>query len=115
MIGPMDPDLYDWSENFDLTGAAAWVFFGVMAVVWVIGIAAYVAIIRKAGYSGWWILIMLLPVVNIVMFLAFAFAEWPVQRALRAARGAAQGSPGGYPAQIPGPPGPDGPPPPGWR
>lgn len=46
----------------------------------------YVFIIRKAGWSGWWVVVMFVPVVNLVMFLVFAFVEWPVHRDLRAAR-----------------------------
>lgn len=40
----------------------------------------YVRIIRRAGYSGWWVLILLVPVVNIVMVWVFAFSTWPVLR-----------------------------------
>jgi hypothetical protein len=41
------------------------------------GIWCTVRIIRRAGYSGWWVLILLVPVVNIVMFWVFAFSSWP--------------------------------------
>lgn len=43
-----------------------------------LGIAAGVAILRKAGYSSWWVLTGFIPLVNIVMVVAFAFADWPV-------------------------------------
>ena len=46
-----------------------------------------VQILRRAGYSGWWVLVLLVPVVNLAMVLRFAFTEWPVQRALREATG----------------------------
>jgi uncharacterized membrane protein YhaH (DUF805 family) len=36
-----------------------------------------VRILRKAGYSGWWVLISLIPVINIVGFWCFAFMDWP--------------------------------------
>jgi len=39
-----------------------------------------VMILRKAGYSGWWCLLGFVPIVNIVMFWVFAFAEWPSLR-----------------------------------
>jgi uncharacterized membrane protein YhaH (DUF805 family) len=39
-----------------------------------------VKILQKAGYSGWWSLIILVPVVNIIMFYVFAFSTWPVLR-----------------------------------
>ncbi|MEO9240794.1 MAG: hypothetical protein ABI418_22220 [Jatrophihabitantaceae bacterium] len=73
-----------------------------VAMVW-----AYVRIIRRAGYSGWWVLIGLVPLVNVVMFFVFAFKQWPAQRELAELRAwAAQsqqqprwGTPGsGYPS-----------------
>ncbi len=40
-------------------------------------IVPYVKIIRKAGYSGWWFLTAFVPLLNLVMLWAFAFADWP--------------------------------------
>ena len=37
-------------------------------------------ILEKAGYSGWWCLILLVPLVNIIMLYVFAFADWPALR-----------------------------------
>lgn len=34
-------------------------------------------IVSKAGYKGAWSLLLLVPVVNYVMFLVFAFSKWP--------------------------------------
>lgn len=36
-----------------------------------------VRVLRKAGYSGWWCLLMLVPFVNLIMIWVFAFAHWP--------------------------------------
>jgi hypothetical protein len=63
----------------------------------VLSIVAGVKVISKAGYSGWWILITLVPVVGFVMFLVFAFSKWPIQARLEAAeRGPSGGRSGGY-------------------
>ena len=35
---------------------------------------------RKAGYSGWWVLLWFVPIGNIVALWIFAFAEWPALR-----------------------------------
>jgi uncharacterized membrane protein YhaH (DUF805 family) len=40
-----------------------------------------VRILHKAGYSGWWSLLMIIPLVNIVMVWVFAFANWPALKA----------------------------------
>ena len=53
----------------------------IYVAVIVLSIVAWVKIISKAGYSGWWVLIALVPVVNIVMFLVFAFSRWPALEA----------------------------------
>jgi len=34
-------------------------------------------IIYKAGYTRWWVLLMLVPLLNVVMIWIFAFADWP--------------------------------------
>ena len=65
-------DEYGW-----LFGGAALVVYVAVAVLFFI---AYVRIIQKAGYSGWWVLVGLVPILNVVMFLVFAFARWPVLR-----------------------------------
>lgn len=51
----------------------------------ILTIVASVKILSKAGYSGWWILIAIVPVVNVIMFFVFAFSEWPVLRRQSAA------------------------------
>src|SRR5271165_7166823 len=54
---------------------------GVFVIFWLAGVVASIVagvkILTKAGYSGWWILICLVPIVNFVMFLVFAFSDWP--------------------------------------
>jgi uncharacterized membrane protein YhaH (DUF805 family) len=38
--------------------------------------------VRKAGYSGWLCLLLLVPPVNLIMYWVFAFVRWPVERAV---------------------------------
>lgn len=33
----------------------------------------------KAGFSGWWAFVFLVPFVNIVMLWVFSYAKWPGQ------------------------------------
>jgi hypothetical protein len=37
-------------------------------------------IVSKAGYSGFWSLLSLVPVVNLIMLWVFAFSAWPRER-----------------------------------
>lgn len=72
----------DWQDNEVVTWLTGGVGLVVAIVVWLVVVIAYIRIIQKAGYSGWWILIGLVPVVNVIMFLVFAYSRWPVQREL---------------------------------
>ncbi len=36
-----------------------------------------VKIVKRAGFSGWWCLLLLVPFVNWVMLYVFAFSRWP--------------------------------------
>jgi hypothetical protein len=38
-------------------------------------------IVSKAGYSGAWSLLIIVPLVNLIMLWVFAFSDWPRQRA----------------------------------
>lgn len=40
-------------------------------------------IFRKAGYSGLQLALLFIPVINVLVFIWFALAEWPIQRELR--------------------------------
>jgi uncharacterized membrane protein YhaH (DUF805 family) len=56
----------------------------------------YVRIIRRTGYSGWWVLMAFVPVGNLIALAFFAFSEWPIHRELAHLRrhAAATGLPG---------------------
>ncbi|MEO7039436.1 MAG: hypothetical protein ABI186_05325, partial [Candidatus Elarobacter sp.] len=53
-------------------------------------------IVQRAGYNPWLSLLMLVPGLNFILMLAFAFSEWPVQRENRALRAQLGGGPAGY-------------------
>ena len=51
-----------------------WIVFLVISFIF------YVKILNKAGYSGWFSLLAIIPLVGFVMFWVFAFLKWPVIR-----------------------------------
>lgn len=53
----------------------ALIVLALFTVVWAM-------IFSKAGYSGWLALLMLIPVVNLIWLLIFAFSEWPIEAEL---------------------------------
>ncbi len=78
MLAVMTVD--ETNENDVLAWLTSGVGLAIGIAVWLVFFIAYIRIIQKAGWSGWWILIGLVPVVNVVMFLVFAYSRWPVQR-----------------------------------
>jgi len=53
-------------------------------VVAIFTMFCYWKIFAKAGYSGALSLLLLVPIVNFVVFVWFAFAQWPVLKDQRA-------------------------------
>jgi hypothetical protein len=76
-------------------GAMAFVFL-IYAVIIALVIAVHWKIASKAGYPGWYALGLLVPCVNLVLIVLFAFTEWPIERELRELRGMSP-QPGNYP------------------
>ena len=79
-------------------GALAIILIVYLAVVVLFFVAGW-KILTKAGYSGAWVFIQLVPLVNIVMFFVFAFSEWPILKELDRLRAGTS-----YPALYGGPP-----------
>lgn len=48
-----------------------------VVVVLVLVIWATIRILHKTGHSGWFILLWVIPIINIVAYWRFAFAHWP--------------------------------------
>jgi uncharacterized membrane protein YhaH (DUF805 family) len=63
--------------------ASLWHFVILLLPLAIIGVYFWmiVRILNKAGYSGWWSLLMVVPLVNIVMVWVFAFSDWPALKA----------------------------------
>ncbi len=43
----------------------------------VFGFWVLVRVLRKAGRSSWWVLLMIVPLLNIIMLWVFSFVSWP--------------------------------------
>ena len=52
------------------------ILLGVIAIPFVL----FGPILRKAGFSIWWVLLLFIPVVNGISIWVFAFIEWPAQK-----------------------------------
>jgi hypothetical protein len=49
----------------------------IVLLLWFVVLYPVGKILRKAGYSGWWVLLSLVPLANIVALWIFAFSDWP--------------------------------------
>ena len=78
----------------DANAAAAGLFAGGFLLIWfvfalgilILSLVVNWKIASKAGYSGVLSLLMLIPLVNFVVLLMFAFSEWPIEQQLRGTR-----------------------------
>jgi hypothetical protein len=53
-----------------------WHWLIVLLIIVIIYYPIY-KIIRRAGFSGWWVLVSFVPVVNVIAIWFFAFCKWP--------------------------------------
>jgi len=53
-----------------------WLIFGIVLISWIV--PAW-RITSKAGFSGAWSLILLIPIAGFVAIWAFAFMKWPIE------------------------------------
>jgi uncharacterized membrane protein YhaH (DUF805 family) len=100
----------------DPSGAAgaAIAAFGLAYAIFILALLAFYVfiaymIVKRAGYNPWLALLILVPLVNFVMVLIFAFSEWPIQRENRELRAQLAGQGGAYAGGY-APPPPSGPP-----
>ena len=72
--------------------AGSFLVFGLIGLVAIaFSIVIQWRIAAKAGYPGALSLLMLIPFVNFVILIMFAFSEWPIERALRGGGGTGTG------------------------
>jgi hypothetical protein len=55
-----------------------WVIFALVFAVWII--PAW-KIVSRAGFSGAWSLLLIVPILGAVMYWVFAFVRWPIDDA----------------------------------
>jgi hypothetical protein len=80
------------NENQNPYGGAAFGAFMVgyvifLLIIVILAIVIYWRIFAKAGWAGALSLLMIIPLVNFILLIAFAFSEWPIERELKVLRG----------------------------
>jgi len=56
-----------------MNGILGWLIF--MAIL---GVPVAI-VLRKAGYSPWWVIVAFIPMINMIMLWVFAFSRWPIE------------------------------------
>ena len=46
----------------------------------VVTVYMFGSVVKKAGFSRWWSLLLIVPVVNLMMVWVFAFMKWPAEK-----------------------------------
>jgi type II secretory pathway component PulF len=85
-VVPVFALLDDTGQNMNNAAAGAmlaglgigYIIFLIVVVLFMLWI--YSRIFSKMGFSPWTCLLMIIPLVNIVWFIALAFIEWPIER-----------------------------------
>ena len=95
---------YDLSTGNSAAGATLLIILAIDLAILIFAIILWWNIFSKAGYSGARSLLLLIPIVNIIIFIVFAFSKWPVLRELEYRRQQAGVPPNGptppYPPQY---------------
>jgi len=73
----------DYAIEIPLLG---FVMIALLAAPAVVSVIAIVRVVQRAGYSGWWVLIMFVPILNMLALWYFGFAPWPADTRLARAR-----------------------------
>lgn len=60
-------------------GISVWQLI-IIVVLIAIPILVFGPIAKKAGFSRWWALLLIVPVVNLIMVWVFAFIKWPTEK-----------------------------------
>lgn len=67
-----------------VAGLAGVVVYPVSFLALVLYFGFWWRIFHRAGWPGWWTFGMMVPILNLVLFIKLAFSDWPVHRVLRA-------------------------------
>ncbi len=71
-------DLFgEWRETFRVLAESPSPVTVLALVVLVALVAMVGRVVKRAGYSAWWALLVLFPLVNLVALWVFAYMRWP--------------------------------------
>ena len=51
----------------------------VISVIVTVVVLLFGSVVKKAGFSRWWSLLLCIPIINIISIWVFAFVKWPAE------------------------------------
>ncbi len=60
----------------------------IIIVIFLLNLPAY-WVFRKGGWSGWWFLMLPIPLAGLILLYVFAFKKWPAEKGQDDIRGTA--------------------------
>ena len=61
-------------------GIGIWQLIIVCPILIAIAVFIFGPVVKKAGFSRWWSLLLIVPLINLIMVWVFAFMEWPAEK-----------------------------------
>ena len=79
------PRLLRTGSRVDIWGARALslpplIIVGLLGLL-VVSVWASGRVVKRAGFSPWWALMLVVPLINVISLWVFAFSRWPLDRA----------------------------------
>lgn len=56
-----------------------WQSILILFIFFLIPLFVFGPVAKKAGYSRWWALLLVIPIINLVLIWVFAFIKWPAE------------------------------------
>lgn len=69
--------LNDWLVALERLAVEPSAVEGLALLLLAVPLLMIARVLRRAGFSRWWALLVLVPVVNVVALWLFAYARWP--------------------------------------
>lgn len=55
-----------------------WLVLAIMLVMY-LGNLVFIPAVRRAGFSGWWVVLSIVPMVGLILLWVFAYVRWPIE------------------------------------
>ncbi len=61
-------------------GIGIWQLIIFLIIIAIPTVLIFSRVVKKAGFSGWWSVVLIVPLLNLIMVWVFAFMEWPAEK-----------------------------------